>query len=130
MKFEQLIEATGITIVEGGPFMFDDFGPSWVLLFEDELTTTIINETKEVVFVECTDCETRTDVYMWMNPKYSEYEKKVYDELDGAVTHRCEDIEEVFAVWHKNKELVAQSPEDFGDSELEWQGLDSETKIH
>jgi len=128
MKFEQLIEATGITIVEGGPFMFDDFGPSWVLLLEDELTATFVLEDKEVIFVECADMVTQKDIYMWMNPKFSEYEKKVYDELSDVTTHRCEDIEEVFAIWHNNKTLVAQAPDDFEESEEI--GLDGETKIH
>lgn len=110
MKFEDLVKATGLRIVEGGPFMFEDFGASWVILWEDELTAVFTLEEQEVVFVECNDMDEKGNVYLWMNPKYAEYEKKIYDELADAKTHYCTDVQDVFNVWHKNQELYEDMP--------------------
>jgi hypothetical protein len=117
VKFEELIEKTGIGIVEGGPFMFEDFGPAWVLLWEDEMTAVFTMEDKEVVFVEVTDMEKSSEVhqelYMWMNPKFKDYQKKVYDQLDGqAATNQVLDVDTVFQVWHNNRKLYEDIPQE------------------
>jgi len=115
MKFNDLVNATGLRICEGGPFIFEDFGPSWVLLFEDELTATVVLETQEVVFVEVVDIENsnqaQQNMYMWMNPKFANYEKKIYEEVAGAINHRTENIQDVFDIWHKNQGLYENMPQ-------------------
>lgn len=112
MYLNDLMERVGTRIVEGGPFMFEDFGPSWVLLWEDELTATFNSESKELIFVECADMESKDDLYMWMNPKFSDYEKKIYDELADVTTHRVDTLDEVIATWQKNQELYEDIPEE------------------
>jgi hypothetical protein len=133
MNFQQLIEATGLRIVEGGPFLFEDFGDSWVLQFDDAMTAVFVLETQEVVFVEVTDMATGEDIHMWMNPKFGEYEKKVYDELGDSTTHREEDVQSVFDVWHKNQALYEEMPaEALEQMQIEdtEEGADSEEQIH
>lgn len=103
-KFEDLLKQTGLTIVEGGPFMFEDFGRTWVIVWEDELTAAIHLESHDVIFVECQDMSTREDMYLYMSPKYQEHGDKIYDELAGVKTHYVDDIERVFDIWFKNRD--------------------------
>jgi hypothetical protein len=110
MNFTQLIEATGLRIVEGGPFMFDDFGESWVLQFDDAMTAVFVLDTQEVVFVEVTDMAVGDEIHMWMNPTYGHLEKKIYDEVADMTTIRHDNIEDVFTVWHNNKSMVEEMP--------------------
>lgn len=136
MYLNDVIDSVGTRIVEGGPFMFEDFGPSWVLLWEDELTVTFNIESKEIIFVECADMETKEDVYMFMNPKFADFEKKVYDELEDVKTHRVFSLDEVLAVWHKNQKLYEDIPEEAqAEMNEEREFVESiengdETKIH
>jgi hypothetical protein len=110
MKFNDLIEATGLRIVEGGPFMFEDFGDSWVLQFDDAMTAVFVLETQEIVFVEVTDMETGNELHMWMNPTFGEFEKKIYEEVADMETTRHANVQDVFNVWHKNQDLYEEMP--------------------
>lgn len=116
MKFEDLIRATGLRIVEGGPFGYEDFGNAWVLMWEDEMTAVFKLDTQEVVFVEVVDIaesnQAEQTMYMWMNPEYRHFEKKIYQEVSSSVTHQVDDIQEVFNIWHKNQELYEDMPDE------------------
>lgn len=112
MKLYDLIDGTGIRIVEGGPFPYEDFGPSWVLGWDDGLTAVFHIESKEIIFVEAHDLETRQDCYTWLNPAYGDMQKNnVYEELADVKTHYVETLQEVFNVWHKNQDMYIEAVE-------------------
>lgn len=126
MKLTNLFELTDITVCEGGQFGWDDFGKAWFLGWDGMLTAVIRLEDQEVCFVECMDMQTE-EFTTWMGPEFKGYDLAQEHEVDGVTNHMVENLEQVFDVWHKNKELIEEVPEGeqahFEDGEMDWQEL-------
>ena len=115
MTYEELIPLTGVQVQGGSFYGGEDFGgPAWILDFIDNLTCIVRIDDREVCYVECLNIE--DDKYYYYMP-----EQFANLSLSEQGSIRKETLEEVFDIWHKNKEnaYVTEYREEFSDDEAE-----------